>query len=84
MTVRRARGAIVRLVRRRPLAVAAGAALAAPAVWLEFSGRSGAWWLDGLVLVAGATGVALLWAGLTGPKPDWIEGTENSEMRRKK
>ena len=51
MTVRRARGAILRLVRRRPLAVTVGAALVAPAAWLEFSGRSGAWWLDGLGLV---------------------------------
>ena len=51
MAVRRARGAILRLVRRRPLAVAVGAALVAPAAWLEFSGRSGAWWLDGLGLV---------------------------------
>jgi hypothetical protein len=84
MTVRRARGAILRLVRRRPLAVTVGAALAAPAAWLEFSGRSGAWWLDGLALILLATGAALVWAGITGPKPDWIEGTENSEIRRKK
>jgi hypothetical protein len=44
-----------------------------PAAWLEFSGGSGAWWLDGLRLVVGATGIALVWAGLTGSRPDWID-----------
>jgi len=77
MALRRARGAILRIVRRRPLAIAVGAALAGPAVWLEFSGRSGTWWLDGLGLVVGATGVALLWAGLTGARPDWVEERKN-------
>jgi hypothetical protein len=71
--VRRVRGFVLRLVRRRWLAVVLGAAFAAPAAWLELSGRSGAWWVDGLSLVVGATGAALIWAGLTGAKPDWIE-----------
>lgn len=79
MTVRRARGAILRLVRRRPLAVTVGAALVAPAVWLEFSGRSGAWWLEGLGLIAGATGVALIWSGISGVKPDWVDTTVSAE-----
>jgi hypothetical protein len=73
MALRRARGAILRIVRRRPLAIAAGAALAAPALWLEVSGGSGAWWLDAVALLMGATGVALFWTGLTGPRPDWID-----------
>ena len=73
MTVRRARGVLLRLVRRRPLAVTAGTALMAPAAWLELSGHSGPWWLDGLGLVMLATGAAFVWAGLTGPKPDWID-----------
>ena len=73
MAVRRARGALLRLVRRRPLAVAAGIVLAAPAAWLEFSGRYGAWWLDGVSLILGATGAALIWAGITGVKPDWVD-----------
>jgi hypothetical protein len=47
--------------------------MVAPAAWLEASGRPAAWWLDGLGLVVGATGVALVWAGLTGAKPDWID-----------
>ncbi len=69
----RARGALVRLVRRRVLAIVVGLALAAPAAWLEVSGRSGAWWVDGLSLILGATGAALLWAGLVGPQPDWLQ-----------
>ena len=76
MAVRRARGVILRIVRRRPFAIVAGAVLAAPAAWLELSGRSGAWWLEGLSLVVGATGVALLWTGLTGLRPDWIDTTD--------
>ncbi len=75
MAVRRARGVVLRLVRRRPFALAVGAALAAPAAWLELSGGSRAWWLDGLSLIVGATGVALLWTGLTGLRPDWIDTT---------
>jgi len=74
MIVRRARGAILRLVRRRFVAIAAGVALAAPAAWLEWSGTYATWWLDGVSLVLGATGVALIWTGMTGLKPDWTEG----------
>jgi uncharacterized membrane protein (DUF373 family) len=72
MILRRARGALLRLVRRRALAVVAGIVLAAPAVWVEFFSRYEVWWIDGLALVAGATGVALVWTGLTGARPDWI------------
>jgi len=70
---RRLRGSILRLVRRRVLAIAVGLALALPAAWSEFSGRYGAWWIDGLALVVGATGLAILWTGLTGASPDWID-----------
>ena len=73
MVLRRARGTLLRLVRRRALAVAAGVALAAPAVWVEFFSRYEAWWVDGLALVAGATGVALVWTGIAGARPDWID-----------
>ena len=72
MSIRRARGAVLRLVRRRLLAIVAGAALTAPAVWIEFFSRYDAWWVDGVALVLGATGVALVWAGCTGARPDWI------------
>jgi hypothetical protein len=64
---------LLRLVRRRRLAALVGLALAAPAAWIEFSGRAGAWWIEGLALMTGATGLALLWAGLTGSSPDWID-----------
>jgi hypothetical protein len=70
---RRLRGSILRLVRRRVLAIAVGLALALPAAWVEFSGRYGAWWIDGVALVAGATGLAIFWTGLTGASPDWID-----------
>jgi hypothetical protein len=71
--MRRARGFLLRLARRRALAIVVGLALAAPAAWLEFGGRSDAWWVEGLGLVLGATGVALIWTGLTGARPDWID-----------
>ena len=73
MILRRARGTLLRLVRRRSLAIAAGLALAVPAVWIEFFSPFEAWWVDGLALVAGATGVALCWTGVTGARPDWID-----------
>jgi hypothetical protein len=73
MALRRARGSILRLVRRRPLAIAVGLALALPAGWIEFSGRTSAWWMEGLALVVGATGLAIFWTGLTGASPDWID-----------
>ena len=73
MTWRRLRGLILRLARRRTAAVIVGVALAAPAAWIEFSGRYDSWWVNGLGMVAGATGVALLWIGISGANPDWIE-----------
>jgi hypothetical protein len=73
MALRRARGALLRLVRRRRLAIAVGLALAGPAAWLEFSGRASAWWMEGLALVIGATGLAVFWTGLTGASPDWVD-----------
>jgi hypothetical protein len=73
MAVRRARGALLRMVRRRPLAIGIGIALTVPAVWSETAGGSGIWWVDGLSLVAGATGIALVWTGLAGTPPDWID-----------
>ena len=79
MSLRRFRGAILRLVRRRALAIAVGLALLLPAAWIELSGRFGAWWIEGLALVIGASGAAILWTGLTGAAPDWVDDdrTEN-------
>jgi len=73
MALRRVRGALLRIVRRRGLAMAAGLMLAAPAAWVEFSGRWDAWWITGLALTCGATGIAVFWTGLTGASPDWID-----------
>jgi hypothetical protein len=70
---RRARGAVLRLVRRRTLSIVVGLLLVLPAAWLQFRGRFDAWWIEGASLVLGATGAAFLWAGLTGPKPDWVD-----------
>jgi hypothetical protein len=71
MPYRRLRGAILRLARRRRLAIAIGLALAVPSAWIEWTGRFGAWWAEGLALVSGATGIALIWTGLAGIPPDW-------------
>jgi hypothetical protein len=76
MALRRLRGAVLRLVRRRGPTIIVGLTLALPAGWIEVRGRAviyDAWWVDGLALVAGATGLALFWTGLTGGSPDWID-----------
>jgi hypothetical protein len=74
MMMRRARGTILRLIRRRALALALGATLVVSAVWLEHGGHD-AWWVEGLGLVVGATGVALFWTGVVGLPPDWIDNS---------
>jgi hypothetical protein len=71
--LRRARGAVLRLVRRRTLSIAVGLLMVLPAAWLRFRGRFDAWWIEGASLVLVATGMALLWSGLTGPRPDWMD-----------
>jgi hypothetical protein len=76
--LRRLRGAILRFVHRRPLAMAVGLALVVPAVWIEFAGGFGQWWVDGVALVAGATGLAIFWTGMTGAAPDWIDREDES------
>ena len=71
--MRRARGALLRLVRRRALSMSLGLALAMPAAWVELGVPDASWWLEGLSLVVGATGLALFWTGLRGASPDWVE-----------
>ena len=64
----------MRTALKRPIAIALGLALTLPAGWLmvgEFRWESPV--TDGLALVCGATGVALLLAGLGGRRADWIE-----------
>jgi len=70
---RRIRGALLRLARRRGLSIAIGLALVLPSAWIEFSGDYSSWWIEGGALVAGATGLALIWTGLTGLGPDWVD-----------
>ena len=71
--LRRSRGALLRLVRRRRLSTGLGLLLILPSAYIQFGSRFDAWWLEGLSLVAGATGLALFWTGLTGASPDWVD-----------
>jgi hypothetical protein len=71
--LRRARGALLRLVRRRLLAVVVGVLLVIPAAWVEFSEGSFPVWTQGLALIAGGIGAALLWTGIAGLGPDWVD-----------
>ena len=71
---KRFRGWLLRLVLRRTAAVALGFLLLTPAVWLlvyDYSWETGA--TDGLGLIAGASGAALIFAGLGGRRGDWID-----------
>jgi hypothetical protein len=76
MALRRMRGVVLRLVRQRRASILAGVALAAPALWIELGSLSDAWWVDGLCLIFLATGIALVWTGLTGVSPDWVDDGE--------
>jgi len=74
--LRRARGFMLRFVRRRTLAAVVGLALVAPAAWVEFAARLSddvAWWASGVALVVGATGLAILWTAIVGVAPDWVD-----------
>lgn len=71
--LRRTRGALLRLVRKRPASIGLGLLMIIPAAYVQVSGRFGTWWIEGLSLVVGATGLALVWTGLTGPSPDWVD-----------
>ena len=72
--IKRLRGWLLRLVLKRTAAVMVGVFLLAPAVWLvvaDLSWENGA--TDGLGLVLGASGAALILAGLGGRRGDWVE-----------
>ena len=73
-TLRRARGALLRLVLARRGAAAAGAVLVACSLTLlVFDYAWESWLSDGVSLVVGATGAALFLAALGGRRPDWID-----------
>jgi thiol:disulfide interchange protein len=71
---KRLRGWLLRLVLKRTVSIVLGIVLLAPAAWLFFGSYR---WetpaTDGLTLIVGATGAALLLAGIGGRRPDWIE-----------
>jgi hypothetical protein len=71
--ISRTRGAILRLARRRRAAFVLGMTLTVPAAFVQLSERYDAWWMEGLSVIAGATGIALMWSGIVGPKRDWVE-----------
>jgi hypothetical protein len=74
VTGKRLRGWFLRLALNRALSVVLGLLLLTPAVWLFVGDYR---WetpvTDGLQLVLGATGAALLFAGIGGRRPDWID-----------
>lgn len=77
VTLRRVRGTLLRVVRNRVLAVGVGAGMVLPAVWLRLDLRYASWWTEGVSLVLGATGLAVLYTGLFGVKPDWTDSADD-------
>lgn len=71
---RRLRGAVLRLAFRRQSAFFVGAVCFGAAVWFAVGDYGWESRLsDGLVMIVGATGVALLLMGLSGRQSDWDE-----------
>jgi len=71
---KRLRGWLLRLVRNRTVAIGLGLSLLIPAAWLlvqDFPWETSI--TDGLGLIVGATGAALLFAGIGGRRPDWLD-----------
>lgn len=59
---------------RRPVALGVGAVLLAPALLLMIGDYAWESWVsDGLALVLGGTGAALVLVGIGGRRPDWID-----------
>jgi hypothetical protein len=71
---RRLRGALLRIAYRRSAALLTGLLLVSVAAVLAAIDRPWESWItDGLTLVCGATGVALVLIALSGRTPDWID-----------
>ncbi|MCH7746510.1 MAG: hypothetical protein IH939_00295 [Acidobacteria bacterium] len=72
--MRRTRGMLLRLAMRRTPALVAGLVLLVPATVIAVGDYGWESWLtDGLGLIGGATGAALVVTGLTGRRADWID-----------
>ena len=72
--LRRVRGVLLRIVFNRTLASLGGIAFLGSFCFLrliEFKWET--WVSDGLTLLLGATGVALLFVAIQGREPDWID-----------
>ena len=71
---RRTRGLLLRVALSRAPALAAGVVLLVPATVVALGDYAWENWVtDGLGLVVGATGGALILTGLAGRRPDWID-----------
>ena len=75
--IRRARGVLLRVAVSRTRALVLGLLLLAPAAVIAVGDYGWESWLtDGLGLIGGATGAALVVTGLAGRQPDWIDPDE--------
>ena len=78
-SLKRARGWLLRLVLKRTIVIMLGMMHSLPAAWLWWGDYSWeAWYTESLALMCGATGIALILAGIGGRRPDWIEPNERS------
>lgn len=74
LTMRRTRGVLLRVARSRTPALVVGLVLLAPAAVIAVGDYGWESWLtDGLGLIGGATGAALVLTGLAGRRADWID-----------
>tara|TARA_B100001123_G_scaffold450362_1_gene620659 strand:+ start:1096 stop:1323 length:228 start_codon:yes stop_codon:yes gene_type:complete len=72
--IRRLRGVLLRFTQRRLLATMSGIVIAAPGIILlffDYIWETGV--TDGLALIVLATGLSLVFIGLMGRQPDWVD-----------